>query len=70
MAGVVISHSGGVLSAADAANLDELRSELGAALIGEIPPLAAGELPAPEQLDLDALISSGVRRASMGKEAD
>lgn len=70
LAGVVISHSGGLLSAADEANLHELRGELGAALVGEIPPLAAGELPAAEHLDLDALISSAVSGASMGKEAD
>jgi dethiobiotin synthetase len=56
VAGVVIGHSGGALSAADAANLDELRGELGAALIGEVPPLAPGELPAAEHLNLDALI--------------
>jgi dethiobiotin synthetase len=56
VAGVVISHSGGALSAGDEANLDELRGELGAARIGEIPPLAAGELPAADAIDLDALI--------------
>jgi dethiobiotin synthetase len=65
LAGVVISYSGGVLSAADEANLAELRGELGAALIGEIPPLAAGELPAPEQLNFAALISSGLAETSM-----
>jgi len=65
LAGVVISHSGGLLSAADEANLDELRCELGAALIGEIPPLAAGELPAAEPIDLDALTSSGAFGGSM-----
>jgi dethiobiotin synthetase len=68
--GVVISHSDGMLSAADAVNLDELRSELGAALVGEISPLAEGELPAPEHLNLAALISSAVSGATMGKEAD
>jgi len=62
VAGVVISHLGGALPAADLANLALLREELGALWIGEIPPLAAGELPGPEQLDLDALIS----RASAG----
>jgi len=65
VAGVVISHSGGALGAADRANLDELRGELGAALIGEIPPLAAGELPAAGQLNLDALISSAVSGRSI-----
>jgi len=65
VAGVVISYSGGALGAADRANLDELRGELGAALIGEIPPLAAGELPAAGQLNLDALISSAVSGRSI-----
>jgi dethiobiotin synthetase len=40
--GVVISHAGGELSAADACNLSALRAELGSRLIGEIPPLKAG----------------------------
>jgi dethiobiotin synthetase len=66
VAGVVISHAGGALSPADAANLAELRGELGARLVGEIPPLAAGELPARDHLDLDALISSGRFGASKG----
>ncbi len=65
VAGVVISHSGGRLSAADDANLDQLRCELGAALIGEIPPLAARQLPAADQIDLDALTSSGPVGESM-----
>jgi len=56
VAGVMISHSSGVLSHADAANLESLRRELGAMLIAEIPPLAAGELPAADAIDLDALI--------------
>ena len=37
--GVVISHAGGRISDADAANLSELRDALGAGLVGEIPPL-------------------------------
>jgi dethiobiotin synthetase len=57
VAGVVISHAGGALPDADLANLALLRDELGALRIGEIPPLAAGELPDPERLDLGALIS-------------
>ncbi len=55
LAGVVISHATGVLSDADAANLAELRNALGGMLVGEIPPLAPGELPAPDAIDLDAL---------------
>jgi dethiobiotin synthetase len=58
VAGVVISHAGGALPDADVANLALLREELGALRIGEIPPLAAGELPAPEQLHLDRLLAS------------
>jgi len=56
LAGVVISHGGGALSAADALNLDALRRELGSHLMGEIPPLARGAAPLPEALDLDALL--------------
>jgi len=56
VAGVVISHASGPLSAADEANLAALRGELGAARVGEIPPLAAGELPAPDFVDLDRFL--------------
>lgn len=64
--GVVISHAGGPLSDADAANLEELRREPDAPLLGEVPPLAAGERPASTCLDLDALLGqeSGVDAAS------
>jgi len=55
--GLVISHGTGQLSAADAANLDALRADPGAPLLGEIPPLASGELPAPDVLDLAALLA-------------
>ena len=40
--GVVISHADGELSPADASNLAALRSELGARLIGEVPPFKPG----------------------------
>lgn len=56
VAGVVICHVGGALSAADEANLASLREELGSLLIGEIPPLAEGQLPSPDALDLTALL--------------
>lgn len=46
LAGVVISHAGGPLSAADARNLEALRRLLGPRLVGEVPPLARG-VPAP-----------------------
>jgi dethiobiotin synthetase len=65
VAGVVIGHANGPLPRADLANLELLRRELGAALVGEIPPLAAGELPAPEHLLLDALISRALYDESM-----
>ena len=56
VAGVVISHAGGVLSGADAANLQALRDALGPALVGEIPPLPEGVEPAADAIDLDALL--------------
>lgn len=55
LAGVVISHTTGRLSDADAANLAELRAALGKKLVGEIPPLAPGALPDPSQIALDTL---------------
>jgi dethiobiotin synthetase len=55
LAGVVISHGAAALPAADFVNLEELRSELGARLVGEIPRLAPGQLPDPDCLDLDAI---------------
>lgn len=56
LVGVVVSHAGGALSAADAANLGALREELGDRLLGEVPPLAEGGIPdaAP---DFDALVT-------------
>ena len=55
VAGLVISHSAGPPSAADAANLDDLRRDPGTALLGELPPLAPGQ-PVPEDaLDLEAI---------------
>jgi dethiobiotin synthetase len=48
LAGVVISHAGGALSDADVRNLAALRAALGPRLLGEVPPLAAGE-PAPDE---------------------
>jgi len=55
IAGVVISHGDGALSAADAKNLSWLRSELGTLIVGEIPPLAPGALPAPDAIDVATL---------------
>ncbi len=56
VAGVVISHAGGPVSAADAANLGALRDALGTGLVGELPALAPGQPPPPGALDLDALL--------------
>jgi len=53
--GVVISHQGGLLSRADEANCAALRKELGARLLGEIPPLENAEVVAPDALRFDAL---------------
>ena len=55
LAGVVVSHATGVLTDADAQNFEALRSALGDRLAGEIPPLADGELPAADAIDLAAL---------------
>jgi dethiobiotin synthetase len=54
--GVVISHVDGELSRADRANLGALRDALGPRIIGEIPPLAAGEDPPPGAVDVGALL--------------
>ena len=44
LVGVVASHSAGPLSAADSENFAHLREVLGDRLVGEIPPLAAGQM--------------------------
>ena len=54
--GLVICHAGGPLSQADAANLKPLLDAPGAPLLGVIPPLASGELPAPDAIDVAALL--------------
>ena len=54
--GLVISHAGGPLSQADAANLKPLLDAPGVPLLGVIPPLASGELPAPDAIDVAALL--------------
>jgi dethiobiotin synthetase len=57
VAGVVISHAAGELTSADEANLSHLRRELGPRLLGEVPPLAPGELPRTQALQLDRLLA-------------
>ncbi len=54
--GVVVSHCGGPLSNADAANLEALRRGLGRHWIGEVPPLAAGERVDPAAAGLGAVL--------------
>jgi len=54
--GVVISHAGGVLSAADNSNLLGLKEILGDRLLGEIPPLAPGAAAPPAAIDFDAVM--------------
>jgi dethiobiotin synthetase len=57
LAGVVISHSTGVLTDADARNLELLRTALGEQLIGEIPPQEDPENVRPEDAGLDAVLT-------------
>jgi dethiobiotin synthetase len=57
LAGVVISHGGAALPGADLENLAELRAELGARLVGEIPCLSPGQSADPGCLDLTALLA-------------
>ncbi len=56
VAGLAICHADGALCPADAANLEALRADPGAPLLGEIPPLAPGQQPPHDALDIDALL--------------
>lgn len=56
--GVVLSHSEGTLTPADAANLEVLRAELGDQLVGEVPPLGDGVGADPACLDLERIDAS------------
>lgn len=58
VAGVVISHAGGELSDADAANLGALRDALGGSLLGEVPPLAGTVAAAEDYIDVDRLLGA------------
>jgi len=55
--GVVVSHSNGRLSDADARNLEVLKRSLGDRLIGEILPQEPGEEADPRDAGLDAVLS-------------
>ncbi len=57
IAGVVISHCDGELSAADEANLSLLRERLGELVIAEIPPVGPGETPDPGLFRLEPLVA-------------
>lgn len=57
LAGVVVSVGPVPLSTADSANLAFLRTVLGDRLLGEVPPLDAGELPANDALEIERLRS-------------
>ena len=54
--GLVISHTDGPLSQADAANLKPLLDAPGVPLLGVIPPLPVGELPEPDAVDVTSLL--------------
>jgi dethiobiotin synthetase len=56
VAGVVISHSRGALTSADAANLGALRQALGETLVGEIPPLREAEAAPADAVDLESIL--------------
>lgn len=60
--GVVISHAEGVVSEADAHNLESLRRRLGSLLLGEIPPLAGDVAPDPSAAGLDGLLGTLLER--------
>jgi dethiobiotin synthetase len=60
VAGVVVSHTEGHPSAAEARNLELLREALGSLLVGEIPHLAAGREVPRSAIDLDALLRNAV----------
>jgi len=55
--GVVASHATGPLTDADSANFAHLRALLGDALVGEIPPLAAGAPVPADGLALDRILT-------------
>jgi dethiobiotin synthetase len=56
LAGVVISYPGGPVSPPDRANLSALMEALGDRLLGVLPPLAEGQDPPDDWIDLDRLL--------------
>lgn len=67
--GVVVSHAGGELSPADAANLEALRQLLGDLLVGEIPPLEGATASAADHLDLDRIDARLTQLAARSHDA-
>lgn len=55
LVGVVLCHSSGPLSVADDANLMHLRRALEGRIVGELPALRVGELPAHDAIDIEQL---------------
>jgi dethiobiotin synthetase len=62
--GVVVSHSTGPLSRADAHNLDVLKRSLAEHLIGEIPPQARPDEVDPRDAGLDVVLDLAHRMAA------
>ena len=60
VAGVVVSHSSGSLTEADALNLGALRAALGEQLVGEVPPLPEGRPASATEVGLATLLDRGV----------
>lgn len=56
--GVVISHADGVVSPADAANLEALRDDAGFRVMGEIPPLDRIGPSISDHLDIDGIFAA------------
>jgi dethiobiotin synthetase len=66
VAGLVLCHVDGPLTPADAANLEVLRRDPGAPLLGEIPPLGPAGIPAEDALDLTRLLARFESHAKPG----
>ena len=62
--GVVVSHSAGPLSDADARNLDVLRTTLGPRLIGEVMPAADPSSVSPFDAGLETILDRRKRAAA------
>jgi len=63
-AGVIFSHSGGVLSTADRLNFEALREQLAGRVLGEIPPLGDLDAAAPSCIEIERLLARIIHEAS------